>query len=268
MRTKRGPQSAGIAVKKKFGQHFLRDDLVAHEIVSYIDLDDASVFEIGCGDGALTRIILQSKLARLWVFEIDPEWANYVQNRFHDPRMQVFTDDILDIGFSCLSEHAPWVLLSNLPYQITFPLLYKLQKNRQYLREGVIMVQEEVAQKIVTTHGRPYGFNSLFFQHYFEWKLLQKVPPSAFYPPPKVFSRLLYFKPKKELTVIPEEKKFWKFIKGCFKQPRRTLKNNLQQYHADINRIPDEILALRAQQLSMDKLLEVWEMVRTGSDVS
>lgn len=265
---KKVPQLAGIAIKKKFGQHFLRDDLVANEIVDYIDLDDASVFEIGCGDGSLTRIILQSRLARLWVFEIDPEWANYVQNHLPDLRMQVFTDDILDIDFSRFAEHTPWVLLSNLPYQITFPLLYKLQKNRQYLREGVIMVQEEVAQKIVATHGRPYGFNSLFFQHYFEWKLLRKIPPSAFYPPPKVFSRLLYFKPKKELTFIPEEEKFWKFIKVCFKQPRRTLRNNLQQYHADLSHISDEILALRAQQMSMHELLEVWNMVRTGSDVS
>ena len=86
------------------------------------------------------------------------------------------------------------------------------------------MIQEEVAQKIVKTSGRGYGFPSLFFQHYFEWKLLEKVPPGAFFPPPKVYSRLLYFKPKKMLQQIPDEAEFWEFIKHCFAQPRRTLK--------------------------------------------
>ena len=61
---------------------------------------------------------------------------------------------------------------------------------------------KEVAQKIVKSGGRDYGYTSLFFQHYFTWKLLDKVPPGAFFPPPKVFSRLIYFSPKKEVAEI------------------------------------------------------------------
>ena len=129
-------------------------------------------------------------------------------------------------------------ILSNLPYQITFPILHLLQKNRDLLKEGVMMIQEEVAQKIVKTSGRGYGFPSLFFQHYFEWKLLQKVPPGAFLPPPKVYSRLLYFKPKKDVIQIPDEPKFWEFIKRCFAQPRRTLRNNLASTHYNMQSNP------------------------------
>lgn len=254
----------GIALKKTYGQHFLRNDSIAQKIVMSVDLNDtSSVFEIGCGDGALTRVILQSKLARLWVFEIDPEWAALVKKRLPDSRLQVFVEDILSTDFSRFEQNKPWTLLANLPYQITFPILYKLQENRHLLAEGVIMIQEEVARKIVGTHGRGYGFVSLFFQHYFEWKLLDKVSPSSFYPPPKVFSRLLYFKPKSLVMPIADETKFWEFVKYCFKQPRRTLKNNLAQKHYDLNKIPDEILALRAQQMNIEDLLKVWDRVRS-----
>ena len=62
-------------------------------------MTNSSVFEIGCGDGALTRMIVQSKFARLWIFEIDPEWAAYVQKRLPDPRMTMFLEDILHVDF-------------------------------------------------------------------------------------------------------------------------------------------------------------------------
>ena len=254
----------GIALKKTYGQHFLRNDSITQKIVMSVDINaSSSIFEIGCGDGALTRVILQSKLARLWVFEIDPEWAALVQKRLPDPRMQVFVEDILTTDFSRFETDKPWILLANLPYQITFPILYKLQENRHLLAEGVIMIQEEVAKKIVGTHGRGYGFVSLFFQYYFEWKLLDKIAPSSFYPPPKVFSRLLYFKPKTAVLPIADEEKFWEFVKYCFKQPRRTLKNNLAQKHYDLNKISEETLLLRAQQMTIEDLLKIWDLVRS-----
>ena len=149
----------------------------------------SSVFEIGCGDGFLTRTILKSPLERLWIFEIDEDWVNYVKNEIKDERMTVFHENVLDVDFKRLEPHAPWTLLANLPYQVTFPILHMLQRNIALFKEGVIMVQEEVAQKIVKTHGRGYGHPSLFFQHYFEWRILKQVPPQAFLPPPKVYSR-------------------------------------------------------------------------------
>jgi len=256
--------SRGIALKKKYGQHFLRRSSYVLQMLDEVELDkNSSVFEIGGGDGFLTRMILSGPLARLWVFEIDSEWAQHLQTTIHDTRLKVIEANILDIDFSIFKEHKPWTLLANLPYQVTFLILHRLQQNRNLLKEGVIMVQEEVAEKILKTHGRGYGYPSLFFQRYFEWKKLSKVPPDAFYPPPKVFSRLLYFKPKKKVPVIPEEERFWKFIKICFKQPRRTLKNNLVQAHIDSTRIPEETLKLRAQQLDMDDFLNLWDMVRS-----
>jgi len=255
--------SDGIEIKKQFGQHFLRDYLIVHKIVDSVELNsESSVLEIGCGDGFLTHAILQSPIARLWSFEIDPQWARYVRQLYADQkRLTICEQNFLDLDFALLEPHKKWTVLANLPYQITFPILYLFQKNRALLKEGVIMVQEEVAQKIVKTERRGYGYISLFFQHYFEWQLLDKVPPSAFLPPPKVFSRLLYFKPRQAITPIAKEELFWEFIKVIFKQPRRTLRNNLISTHYSIESIDPELLLKRAQQLEISQLLDLWNVL-------
>lgn len=255
-----GRQIHGIRIKKKYGQHFLRDDNVINNIIQGVSLDNTtSVFEVGCGDGVLTKAILHQDIARLWVFEIDFQWVEFVREKFKDDeRLEVFEENILDVDFSRFEQHQPWTLLANLPYMITFPILHLLQKNRQYLKEGVIMVQEEVAQKITKTSGRGYGYSSLFFQRYFDWRKLDKIPPTAFFPSPKVHSRLLYFKPRMEVEHIEREEDFWKFIKVCFRQPRRTLRNNLSQGHYETDQLPEELLALRAQQVRMTDLIKIW----------
>ena len=255
-------KSHGISLKKKYGQHFLRDQRVVEHMLENVSLDKASsVFEIGCGDGFLTKEIVKHPFARFWIFEIDPQWAGFVKNSVPDKRMTIFEDNILDVDFSRFEPDKPWTLLSNLPYQITFPILHLLQKNRHLLKEGVIMMQEEVAQKIMKKSGRGYGFPSLFFQHFFEWKMLQKIPPGAFLPPPKVHSRLLHFKPKQDSIPIMDEEKFWEFIKRCFAQPRRTMRNNLMTTHFDVAKLPEQILLLRAQQMSMEDFLKIWELI-------
>lgn len=253
----------GIALKKQFGQHFLRSRSVVDEMLNQVDLTkDTKVFEIGCGDGFLTRAILECPVERLWAFEIDHEWATYVRETIKDERFTLFETNILDFDWRRFAPYAPWVLLSNLPYQISFPILHLVVNHRDILQEGVVMVQEEVAQKIVKTSGRGYGFVSLYFQHYFVWQMLSKVPPGAFVPPPKVYSRLLYFKPRPTLDPIVDIDSFWQFIKICFRAPRRMLRNNLMQAHYDISRIPDEVLKKRAQQLTKAELITLWNLVR------
>ncbi len=260
---KKKPTSHSIEIKKKYGQHFLRDYSVVDTMLSHVNLDEkTSVFEIGCGEGFLTRRILQTPIARLWVFEIDEDWAKFVELTIKDERLTVFHENFLQVDMARLHSYVPWTVLANLPYQVTFPILHIFNEMRNMLREGVIMVQEEVAQKILKTSGRGYGFISLFFQHYFNWRALVKVPPSAFYPAPKVYSRLLYFKPKDVLELIPDEDRFWKFIKICFRQPRRTLKNNFMQTNYHWERIDKQILEMRAQQLTKQDFLKIWNVFR------
>jgi 16S rRNA (adenine1518-N6/adenine1519-N6)-dimethyltransferase len=257
-------QAHGIRIKKKFGQHFLRDQSIVEHMLAHVQLDkSSSVFEIGCGDGFLTQEIVRHSLARFWIFEIDPQWASFVKNAVPDKRITIFEENILDVDFDRFKAYEPWTLLANLPYQISFPLLHLFVKHKEIFKEGVIMLQEEVAQKIVKTSGRGYGFPSLFFQYHFEWKLLQKIPPTAFLPPPNVFSRLLYFKPRAKVVPIAQEEEFWNFIKRCFAQPRRTLKNNLAQAHYKSDTLPEKVLLLRAQQMNMEDFLQVWQIINT-----
>lgn len=252
----------GIKLKKEHGQNFLRDQSVVNHMLAQVQLNNqTNVVEIGCGDGFLTRSIVQKPIARLWAFEIDPEWAALVQQKIIDPRLTVYQQDFLTTTADFFAPYQPWTVLSNLPYHVTFPILFRFVEYASMLTEGVVMVQEEVAQKIVKQEGRGYGYISLYLQYHFEWRLLNKVPPSAFEPPPKIYSRLLYFKPKKERPAIKEEAKFWAFIKYAFAYPRRTLRNNLKQTHLPLTKIDERILSLRAQQMQMADFLAVWKLL-------
>lgn len=255
-------QTDGIFLKKKLGQHFLRDSSVTDGMIARVAMQGMPVLEIGCGDGFLTRALLQHPVSKVQVFELDTEWADYVRKTIKDKRLTVENVDVLRADFEILRADTPWLLLANLPYQVTFPILHRIQQYRDLFKEGVVMVQEEVAQKIVKTGGRGYGYPALFFQHYFDWELLQLVPPHAFFPPPKVNSRLLYFKPRVITDPIPDEVSFWKFIRQCFSQPRRMLKNNLAGSIYDAERVPAQFNGLRAQQMSMADLRLIWDLVR------
>ena len=260
------PEKQGILLKKQFGQHFLQDHFFVDQVVNRIPFTPGTnVFEIGCGEGVLTKaIVRQPLLNKLQVFEIDPEWATLVAKDLQDDaRVIVNQTNILDVDLNEAFKGEKWILLANLPYCITFPILHLLQKSLAVVSQGVIMIQEEVAQKILKKSGRGYGYPSLFFQRYFDWQLMDKVPPTAFFPPPKVDSRLLYFKTNENPEFIVDEEGFWKFIKMCFLQPRRTLKNNLQQSRYGIEPFTPELLQKRAQELSMQDFVSIWNTLQS-----
>ncbi len=250
--------------KKAFGQHFLREQWVVDRMIDAVSVGpETPVMEIGCGDGFLTRAILQqTPCKKLRVIEIDPEWAAVVDESIDDDRLEISVTDVLELDWSTLSSDAPWVLLANLPYQISFPILFKMLEHRTLFSEGVIMVQEEVAQKMASTSGKKYTPTSLRLQHAFEFKLLDKIDPKAFVPPPKVRSRLVYFKPRPELVAIPDDELFWKFLSLCFQFPRQTLRNNLKGTHYFLDVVPEDVAGLRAQQLSFEQLLTLWQLAR------
>lgn len=251
----------GVRLKKKFGQHFLHDYDILASIISHADLTEQdAILEIGCGNGFLTAALLDCPIKKLWSFEIDPEWAEKTESKIVDDRFTLFLEDFLTADITNLSADAPWKIVANIPYNITFPILEIVRKNNHLFSSGILMVQEEVAQKLAkkACSGKDYGFISLFYQHYFHLRLLDKVHPDSFVPAPKVTSRLLAFTVKKEITPIPQEDAFWEFIKACFKQPRRTLRNNLQATVYQATKLDDAALAKRAQQLNIQELMLLW----------
>lgn len=259
------PYSSMPAKKKAFGQHFLRKDSVVDNMIARVGIDaNTSVLEIGCGDGFLTSAVLkQTQCKQLCVYEIDNQWAQFVRAKIADQRLVINHKDILSVDLTEeLQEAKPWVVLANLPYQITFPILFGFLKHKQLFNEGVVMVQEEVAQKITSKGGRTYGSTSLFLQYHFTWEMMDKIEPAAFEPAPKVWSRLLYFKPRYDAPVIPNAEEFWKFVKSCFRTPRQMLRNNLRTTHYEWQKLPEATLTLRAQQMSFDEIIAVWNAVQ------
>lgn len=252
--------------KKSLGQHFLRKKSVVETMVERVSSSckDATVLEIGCGDGFLTEQILsKSGCKRLICLEIDQHWAGVVKEKFgDDPRLEILNVDALRVDWAGLNDGSkPMVMLANLPYNVASPILRKLRDYSNIFAEGVVMVQEEVAQRVVATSGRDLGFISLFLQHHFDLSLMTKIGPEAFCPPPKVDSRLVYFRPKPAKLVIEREEAFWKFIKACFSSPRRMLKNNLKGFNFDQETIDSKAGLLRAQQMNMDQFLDLWQNI-------
>lgn len=251
--------------KKHLGQHFLTKQSTVDNMIEQVPVtSETTVLEIGCGDGFLTKSILsQTSCKKLLVYEIDRSWANVVRANYKDPRLEVREQNALDLTEEVFKSFQPLIILANLPYQITFPLFFLFHRNRHLIQEGVVMIQEEVAQKLIAQRGKPYSATTIFFQHYFEMSIMEKVEPAAFNPPPKVNSRLLYFKPRKEVVEIPNEEGFWKFLKLCFNSPRQTLRNNLKSTHYKADSFTDEILDKRSQQLSFEEFLSLWKAIET-----
>ena len=251
---------SGIPVKKKaLGQNFLRKHSTVDNMIHAVTITpETTVVEIGCGDGFLTKAILtQSPCKKLVCFEIDREWATYVRNHITDPRLDLRIENILDASFDTVESTVPLIILANIPYQITFPILYMIQRSKERFGDIILMVQEEVGQKLAASRGRSFSAVTMFFQHHFTIKLLEKIEPTAFEPAPKVFSRLVQLTPRQG-PAIPDEPLFWDMVKLCFRFPRQTLRNNLRTTHYDQTRLDDELLAKRSQQLEFADFFAMW----------
>lgn len=253
--------------KKEHGQVFLRDQGIVDSMLKNSTVTaTTTVMEIGCGDGFLTRAIIEkTPCKQLQVFEIDEEWLNVVKESVKSDRLSLNLINVLDVDLrTYFSPQDPIVLLANLPYHITFPIMHLIQRNADLFSHGVVMVQEEVAQRLVAQTGRDAGAISHYFQHFFEFKLLTKVPPSAFEPQPKIFSRLVGFTPRTTLTEIEDLDNFWLFVRACFRLPRQMLHNNLKGTKYSHIELPEEFRALRAQQITTPQFIALWHYIRAA----
>jgi len=218
--------------KPKLGQNFLRDTQAVERIVAALgDCSSRTVIEIGPGRGALTRV-LAARAAHVLAIELDAELAARLQSDFPPDRVTVLNEDILGFGFTHAASQAGHRLLviGNLPYYITSPILLKLAANHAVLDRAVLMVQREVADRITAQPGsRDYGLLSVTVQLYGPVEKLFTLPPSAFSPPPEVHSTVFRwrFAPRvRELGI--DEAGFLLFLRQAFAQKRKTLVNNLR----------------------------------------
>jgi 16S rRNA (adenine1518-N6/adenine1519-N6)-dimethyltransferase len=221
-----------MRTKPKLGQNFLVDAQAAHRIVAALgEIADQTVVEIGPGKGAITEA-LAARARHVLAVELDRELAADLRGRFDPARLTVVEDDVLRFDFAAEAAKAGKRLrvAGNLPYAITSPILLKLAASHAALDVAVLMVQREVAERVTAGPGtREYGLLSATMQMYGPVEQLFTLPPSAFSPPPKVYSTVFRwrFAPRfAELGVA--EAGFLRFLRLIFAQKRKTLANNLR----------------------------------------
>jgi 16S rRNA (adenine1518-N6/adenine1519-N6)-dimethyltransferase len=255
--------------KPKLGQNFLVDDTARHAIVDALgDLSKRTVIEIGPGHGAITDI-LAGRCHKLIALELDRALAAELTFRFRDqPQVQILECDVLKTDLRTLvAEGETADVIGNLPYYITSDIMLQLfaAGSADILGRAVLMMQREVADRVSAAPGvRDYGLLSATAQMNAQVDHLFTLPPSAFSPPPDVYSTVLrlHFAPRfTELGVDPDG--FNKFLKQCFAQKRKTLQNNLRAAGHTAGQLsaswPDSIPAqARAESLALEPMAELY----------
>jgi 16S rRNA (adenine1518-N6/adenine1519-N6)-dimethyltransferase len=220
--------------KPKLGQNFLVDDSARHAIADALgDISQRTVLEIGPGHGAITDI-LAGRARRLIALELDRSLAAELTFRFrHSPNVQIIEADVLKTDLGTLIPPGETAdVIGNLPYYITSDILLQLfaAGSAGRIARAVLMMQREVAERVAASPGvRDYGLLSATAQMNAQIATLFTLPPTAFSPPPEVFSTVLRleFAPRfAELGVDPAG--FDAFLRQCFSQKRKTLRNNLR----------------------------------------
>lgn len=223
--------------RKRFGQHFLRDDQVIDAIIRALSPQpDDHLVEIGPGHGALTLPIL-NLVSYLEIIELDRDLVRQWQDRQGQfPGLIIHQGDALEFDFALLKQDKRQLrIFGNLPYNISTPLIFHLLKSVSVISDMLFMVQKEVAERLVSPpRNKTYGRLSVMVQYYCEMHRLLEVPPNAFFPPPKVESSIIRLVPFKTQSYTANDLSlFTEVVRLAFNQRRKTLRNSLKSLVPD-----------------------------------
>ena len=213
-----------VIAKKKFGQNFLKDESVLRKIVEAMPKNDNKLVEIGPGLGDLTKYLVDVKSVE--AFEVDTDLCKLLQSIFKEEidtkRLHINCGDVLQTWKSSLVDEA-YDLVANLPYYIATNIILKALADPM-CKNILVMVQLEVAEKFCAEAGdKVFGSLGVITQSVGSARIIVKVPPTAFEPPPKINSAVFLIKKKNKRP----EKDFEDMLRVAFSQPRKTLMKNL-----------------------------------------
>ena len=251
--------TAGLRPRKSLGQHFLRDERIARRIVEAVNpVASDLVLEIGPGEGALTRHLAQTP-ARLVLVDVDDRVVAQLRKTYAG-RAEVWLQDILTTDPASIArDHAVDRIrvIGNIPYYITSPILFHFLDHRGSVRDLTIMVQKEVAQRLVAGPGsKTYGIVSVIIGLLADAELLFDVQPGSFHPRPAVTSSVV------KLTMLEhprfevrDEKFFRAVVRTAFGKRRKTLRNSLRSLSGTNPGVLDaRTLGRRPEELSVREL--------------
>ena len=269
-----------IRANKKLGQNFLISDTVVKEIIknSQISSDDL-VIEIGPGLGTLTKELLE-KASKVICIELDNNMINILQDRFKlYKNFELINEDVLKVDLKNIIKEEKTKgkikqvkIVANLPYYITTPIIMKLLEEKLDLDTITVMVQKEVADRLIAIPGQKNtGAITYSVYYYAEAKEILEVGKESFIPAPEVTSKVIQFEIRKNPEVnVSDERLMFKIIKNAFTQRRKTLLNALTNTHIFQSKEQGvEILKnlkleenVRAEELTLEKFAEITEKVK------
>ena len=222
----------GFTFKKGLGQNFLTSRNVLEEIVDAAEID-SGVIEVGPGFGVLTSELAKHS-NKVVTIEIDERLLDVLEYTLADfDNVKILNADVLKLDLNKLIQEEfdgeKVSLAANLPYYITTPIITKLLEEKLPLKNIVVMVQKEVAQRMAAKpSSKDYGAITVLCQYYTEPSVVTNVPASLFVPPPKVDSAVLKLELRENPAVqVQDEKMFFRVVKAAFSQRRKTLLNCL-----------------------------------------
>jgi len=241
----------GIRPIKMRGQHFLINDAISHRIVNAASLSkDSVVLEIGAGSGALTRF-LTAVAEHVIAIEIDNKLVNLLNCEYESyENLTILNQNVLDLDMTALAathQTEMFTVVSNLPYNITGPVLDLFITHRKVIKQAIIMVQNEVGTRLVATPGtKAYGILSIVMPYYFQIESLFRVAGGNFIPCPEVESVVLRLTPLAEPPVVLKDPSgLFRFVKDTFQQRRKML-------HHAVNRHAPGAVEQIARQTGID----------------
>lgn len=220
-----------IKMSKKLGQNFLIKRGIVDEIVHAAELTVGEpVLEVGPGIGTLTQGLAQSG-ADVTAIELDHRLLEVLDTTLASyDNVRIIHGDVLKLDVPTIMNHKPFKVVANLPYYITTPIIMSLLESKLPIERLVVMVQKEVALRMVAKPGtKDYGALSVAVQYYTEPDIVLDVPPKSFLPAPAVTSSVIrcVLRDKPPVDVI-DEKLFFRVVKAGFAQRRKTFANTMR----------------------------------------
>jgi 16S rRNA (adenine1518-N6/adenine1519-N6)-dimethyltransferase len=253
------------APRKSLGQHFLHDGNIARKIVAELNPQPGDhVVEIGPGPGVLTALLAEMDI-HLTAIEVDIRAVEELRSRFpakQFPQLELLHHDVLKVDFTALATEPNKKLriIGNLPYNITSQILFRAFEHSAVISDVVVMMQKEVADRIVSPPGgKEYGILSVFTQTHGEVRRCFHVSPNVFIPRPKVWSSVIHLSLNDiRLADIKNYSFFRRLVKATFGQRRKTLSNSLRNMGIEKAHIPPamaDVVKLRPEQLSVEDFI-------------
>lgn len=259
---------------KKFGQNFLIDDSILQNIVDASNItEDDIVIEIGPGLGNLTQYLIE-KAKFVILIEIDNSMIGVLEDRFKEyQNYKILNQDILKINLDELTREynsSNIKVVANLPYYITTPILFKLLQESSDIKEITVMVQKEVAKRMVAPcKTKDYGILTLMVEYLAIPEIKFFVPNSSFIPSPNVESAIINLKKEKRYNV-KDENVLFDLIHSAFAMRRKKMINSLEQAHF-LNMNKEDIKKfvnicglndnVRAEELSINEYIKLADKI-------